>query len=90
MIVKSGQNLLDVAIQECGDVRAAFRIALENGLSLTDIPFTGMEIKIPEHGFKNKGIARLFSETKRGIATTDEISRSLNDYLLKNTNPTVL
>lgn len=90
MKVKAGQNLLDIAIQECGDVRAAFRIALENGLSLTDIPFTGMEIKIPENDFKNKGVVRLFSDTKREIATTDEVSRSLNDFLLKNTNPTVL
>lgn len=90
MKVNGGQNLFDIAIQHSGDVRATFMIALENGLSITDIPLSGMDIRIPEFGFKNKSVARLFSDTKREIATTDEISRSLNEYLLRNTNPTIL
>ncbi len=33
---EQGQNILDLAMQYCGDASAAFEIALLNGFSLTD------------------------------------------------------
>ena len=33
---RNNQTLLDIAVQECGTVEAAFEIAERNGLALTD------------------------------------------------------
>lgn len=42
--VVSGQNLFDIALQLTGSASAAFWIALENGLSITDEITPGMEL----------------------------------------------
>lgn len=34
--VVARQSLLDIAIQQCGDATAAFTIAMQNGLSITE------------------------------------------------------
>ena len=37
-VTRSGQNLLDIAIQATGDAGTALALALANGLCLTDAP----------------------------------------------------
>lgn len=46
-IVRSRQNLLDIAIQESGTLASLFEIALLNNVSITDDLTAGQEIKIP-------------------------------------------
>lgn len=43
------QNPLDIAIQEYGDVSAAFQIALANGISITDELIPGETLEITEN-----------------------------------------
>lgn len=47
VIVKSGQTLLDIAIQEKGSIEAIEEIAAQNGLSVTDEPIAGAELILP-------------------------------------------
>lgn len=47
-IVKSGQTLADIAIQEFGSWTAIIGLATLNGMSMTDIPEPGTELKRQE------------------------------------------
>lgn len=47
MMVTSGQSIFDVALQHCGTIEAAFDIAQQNGLSLTDDLTVGQELITP-------------------------------------------
>jgi hypothetical protein len=58
------QNLLDIALQYCGDFASAIEIARLNGLSLTDDIDPGTELALPDvadtrtvANFKSLGIA---------------------------------
>lgn len=54
------QTLFDIAIQACGDVQAAYDIALLNGLNITD-DIAGFDLIIPE--VVNKQIVAYYSKT---------------------------
>jgi hypothetical protein len=64
LTVLDRQSIFDIAIQELGGVEAAFALALENDLSLTDELTTGQPLRIPPSGggggvtnyYKNKGL----------------------------------
>ena len=63
MIVRDGQTLFDIAIQELGSTEAAFDLAMTNGLSLTDDLIPVQELELSEivdsnisNYYKNKGI----------------------------------
>jgi len=45
--VEQGQNVLDLAMQYCGNATAAFNIALLNGMCLTDDIAPGALLEIP-------------------------------------------
>ena len=45
--VASRQSILDIALQYCGSVEAAFQIAQINNLALTDELTPGQQIEIP-------------------------------------------
>ena len=44
-IVKDGQTLADVAIQEFGSWEAMIAIARENNLSMTEVPDAGTDLE---------------------------------------------
>lgn len=46
--VKDGQTLADVAIQEYGSWEAMIAISRENGISMTEVPNAGTELKMPD------------------------------------------
>lgn len=46
--VKDGQTMADIAIQEFGSWEAIIAIAKANGISITDIPQPGTEMKLPD------------------------------------------
>ena len=43
--VLSGQNLLDLAVQTSGDAVSAIKLAIANGISVTDTPTIGGELR---------------------------------------------
>lgn len=70
-IIKQGQSLLDVALCETGTADAAFAIALQNGLSLTDEPQAGTPIS---HALEKKQIYSLKNEPATAI-TAGEVAK---------------
>lgn len=47
-IVKDGQTLADIAIQEFGSWEAMVAIARQNGISMTEEPPVGAELTMPD------------------------------------------
>lgn len=54
VIVKAGQTLADIAIQEFGDLSAVVDIALLNELSVTAEPPAGTELYLPNNEFNKQ------------------------------------
>lgn len=77
--VASGQSLFDVAIERLGSAEAAFSLAVENGLSVTDELQPGQELIIPK-AF-NKKVASLFQNRNivpvTGVDESDDESNEL-------------
>lgn len=46
--VKDGQTVADISIQEYGSVKAAMELAKANGMSITDIPAPGSELRLQD------------------------------------------
>lgn len=84
------QNLLDVALQEYGDVRSVFDVALSNNISITDELFAGMELSMPDSVFDSKEVKNYFLGKNRKVSTAYELSGiALREYLLTTTFPTI-
>ena len=47
-VIKDGQTLLDLAIQEFGAWEAAIAIAFQNQIGITEIPDAGTELSMPD------------------------------------------
>lgn len=47
-IIKDGQTLADVAVQEFGSWEAMIAIAHKNGISMTEVPQAGTELMMPD------------------------------------------
>ncbi len=54
-VVKDGQTLADIAIQEYGSLSAVVELAKANGMAITDVPGAGAELSLPEKTY-NKGM----------------------------------
>lgn len=72
--VKNGQTILDIAVQYCGDVEAAFDIAAMNDIEVTSQPETGTVLLIPE--ISNKRVVSYFGANN--IAPATEYSSQIN------------
>lgn len=48
VISKGGQTLADLAVQEYGSWEGAIALAVENGMSITDVPSAGEALSIPD------------------------------------------
>ena len=77
--VTSRQSVLDIALQHCGALEAAFDIAISNGISLSDDLAVGQQLVMPEP--TDKMMARHYNVN--GILpataiTTEEINDALN------------
>ena len=66
--VLSNQSLLDIAIQEDGNVLAAFEWALANGISITEELVPGQKLIVPSSVNRDNDIAQYFkSKTAKCI-----------------------
>lgn len=50
-IVKDGQTLADIAVQEFGAWNAMIAIAYENDICISDVPKAGSELTMPNHSW---------------------------------------
>ena len=64
-----GQNILDMSIQECGSVEAAFAFAVENDLSVTDELLPGQAMKVINA--VEKPVANYYKSNRLKPATND-------------------
>ena len=68
------QSIIDIAIQQSGTAEAAYEIAAQNGLSITDEPMPGIGLSVPAVAI-NKPVATYYSNKgiKPATASTDEM-----------------
>ena len=80
--VLSNQSLLDIAIQEDGNVLAAFEWALANGISITEELVPGQKLIVPNSVNRDNDIAQYFKSKTQNIATSypTQLLRDL-DYM---------
>ena len=81
VIVLNNQSLIDVAIQHTGTIENAFKIAVANGLSLTDDLEPGEQLIIPEDVEMNSDVVNYFSA--KGIQPATGLTE--NDLLIAQT-----
>lgn len=67
--VLNNQNLLDIALQETGDAKAAYGIALHNGVNLTD-DVVGKELSVLESDYSDITILNFYKEKNIKPATS--------------------
>lgn len=65
----SNQSLLDIAIQEDGNVLAAFEWAVANGISITDVLVSGQKLKTLNSSYRNSEVANYFKGKSQMVAT---------------------
>lgn len=66
--VLNNQNLLDIALQEFGDAKAAYGLALRNGVNITD-DVVGKEINIATDDYSDITILNFYKEKSIKPAT---------------------
>ncbi len=69
IVVLSHQNLLDIAVQNFGNAKAAFDLALKNGLSLSEDLIPGQVLQLPESLYKDTDVAGYYRDKKLQPAT---------------------
>lgn len=73
MRVLEGQTVIDIAVQESGSAEAAYRIARQNGISLTDDLQQMLEqIEIPE--VVDKQVAAYYANRNIKPATASDVN----------------
>lgn len=82
--VRHNQSLLDIAIQEHGNLSGLLSFAFINGLSITDDLDIGLQLDIPELETQNNDIVSYFKIQNRILATS---LTELDLQLLENNDP---
>lgn len=72
-MIKDGQTLADVAVQEFGSWEAMIAIAKENGVSMTEVPAPGTELAMPDATW-NKMMQNYCKDNDVSPATARDLS----------------
>lgn len=77
VVVRDGQTLADVAIQEYGALEAVVQLAFDNGMSVSDVPQTGTALRLHEKTYSRVmrdycGARGVQPATLRGNSTIQE------------------
>lgn len=67
--ITAGQCLLDVCVQELGDVSALFDLADTNGLAITDTLVPGQQMAVPESPNGQAEVAAYFRARNQRLNT---------------------
>lgn len=68
--VRKHQSIMDLALQECGDITALFELAIINGIGITDIIDPGTDLKAPS--VYNKKAIQFYTERSVVPACLDD------------------
>ncbi|WP_264520397.1 hypothetical protein [Flavobacterium sp. N1994] len=68
-IIRHNQSLLDIAVQECGSVFAAFDLAVANEISVTEELVPGQKIIIPNSDNTFEQVANYFKKNNIVVGT---------------------
>ncbi len=68
-IITEGQSLIDVAVQELGNVEALFDLADANNVGITDLLTSGQALEVPITALLNGGIVAYFRKLSKRINT---------------------
>lgn len=77
-IIQSNQTLMDLVIQNYGNVEAYFDFIVANGISVTNIAVTGTKFNVPNSDKINREINEYFS--KRSIHPATKTSQSITGF----------
>lgn len=70
----SGQTLLDLTVQETGDIERLFEMAVENDQPITFLPDAGSSVVVGEAETEKRSTVQLFSTTHKpasGVSDSD-------------------
>ncbi len=62
VVIQNGQTLFDIALQYCGDISAAYDIAVINDIEITSNLVVGEEINIPD--VINKNVVNYYQQNE--------------------------
>ena len=69
VIVSDGQTMLDIALQECGAVAAAFDLADANNLRITDPLAAGLTLTVPESAAARADLVAYYAARRHRVNT---------------------
>lgn len=78
VITIENQQLIDIALQELGDVERVFELALLNGIGVTNLLTAGTVIKVPDYDKRKSGIVQVFSDESRAPASASGDEQEAN------------
>lgn len=70
VVVRQGQTLFDIAVQESGSVTTVFDWALKNNKSITGELVTGEILEVPESVYTDPVVTDYFKTTENKPATS--------------------
>lgn len=78
--VLNNQTLIDITMQELGDVERLFELAVLNGVSITGDLQAGSTIVVPDFDLSKRNTVRIFSD--KSLAPASEDDGDTNDIML--------
>lgn len=82
----NGQTLFDMALQCCGDMAAAYDIAVLNNIEVTSHPAVGVTLEVPDPA--NRKVVRYYSQNEIKPSTAFMFNHNnLTQMSLKTKNP---
>jgi len=72
-VVDSDQNIIDLALQETGDIAGLVALLKENGIGLEDEPVTGAVINVNTNDIANLDVVQYYRALRHKVNTGGEI-----------------
>lgn len=86
VVVQNSQTLFDMALQCCGDMAAAYDIAVLNDIEVTSHPAVGVTLEVPDPA--NRKVVRYYSQNEIKPSTALMFNHNnLTQMSLKTKNP---
>lgn len=74
LVAHAGQSLLDIALQEYGDIMAVFPLVTDNGLDITQDLLPGQKLTIKRANILNPAVAGYYSRLAYKVNTDNTIA----------------
>jgi hypothetical protein len=92
--VSAGQNLLDICLQELGNLEALFDLADANDLAITDLVAPGRQLQVPDSAAALADLVRYYATRRQRVNTGAPVPPLIlmrrdfkaKDFLIKDFN----